>query len=105
MKEKEIQAFIESLEVKALNGKQQSFLLEGEECNYGGDSFNPGSCNRTSNANCTNWTCEHSINYYNCTNQRNCKGAISIGGGSGGGTGGGSGANRMGLFGFPGLDL
>ena len=25
MKEKEIQAFIESLEVKALNGKQQSF--------------------------------------------------------------------------------
>ena len=55
--------------------------------------------------NCTNWTCEHSINYYNCTNQRNCKGAISTGGGSGGGTGGGSGANRMGLFGFPGLDL
>ena len=53
MKEKEIQAFIESLEVKALNGKQQSFLLEGEECDYGGDSFNPGSCNRTSNANCT----------------------------------------------------
>lgn len=37
MKEKEIQAFIESLEVKALNGKQQSFLLEGEECDYGGD--------------------------------------------------------------------
>ena len=28
MKEKEIQAFIESLEVKALNGKQQPFLLE-----------------------------------------------------------------------------
>ena len=63
MKEKEIQAFIESLEVKALNGKQQSFLLEGEECDYGGDSFNPGSCNRTSNANCTNWTCEHSKLY------------------------------------------
>lgn len=27
MKEKEIQAFIESLEVKALNGKQQSFFV------------------------------------------------------------------------------
>ena len=46
MKEKEIQAFIESLEVMALNGKQQPFLLEGEECDYGGDSFNPGSCNQ-----------------------------------------------------------
>ena len=28
MKEKEIQAFIESLEVKALNGKQQSFSAQ-----------------------------------------------------------------------------
>ena len=101
--ENEILRFVETLEQKEFSDEQLHLLFEGET-NAGG-SANPNCVNSTICENTS--TCSGSFNS-NCVNKDVCAGAgngICTGGGSGGGTGGGSGANRMGLFGFPGLDL
>jgi len=110
MRKNEIQSFVEALEAKVFNEEQQSVLMSGEKMEeyIGGNGL---SCSYTENGECRNSdNCYNSNNKGNCVNSGTCSSSkngnvCGTGGGSGGGTGGGSGANRMGLFGFPGLDL